>query len=213
MYLTFTKHISFISRPRSVPAVGVIFSELRVFAGTVRRKDLRRLYHQIKKRSIFKYRGKQIWIGNSKLNLPSYSLIRFAIRNVLPRTIGFLTKAWNILLRFRVWIAKRMYQKLPRPMKKIVKRMGRIEARLHKKMVCLEPRLRRRYGHLVYPEGLTVTALKEKKNNFLKDFVEYVENGNAEDEEVEYIEDCFDDLERPRHSALFFSISFRILPN
>ena len=204
---------STFSRPRSVPAVGVIFSESRVFVEKVRRKDFRRLYHQIRKRSIFKYRGKQIWIGNSKLNLPSYSLIRFAIRNVLPRTIGFLTKAWNILLRFRVWIAKRMYQKLPRPMKKIVKRMGRIEARLHKKMVCLEPRLRRRYGHLVYPEGLTVTALKEKKNNFLKDFVEYVENGNAEDEEVEYIEDCFDDMERPRHSALFFPISFRILPN
>ena len=79
--------------------------------------------------------------------------------------------------------------------------MGRIEASLHKKMVCLEPRLRRRYGRLVYPEGLTSTALKEKKNNFLKDFVEYVNNGNAEDEEVEYIEDCFDDMERPRYSA------------
>ena len=76
--------------------------------------------------------------------------------------------------------------------------MGRIEASLHKKMVCLEPRLRRRYGKLVYPEGLTVKSLKEKKKNFIKDFIEYVKNGNAEDEEVEYIEDCFDDMERPR---------------
>ena len=197
-YSTFTKHISFISRPRSVPAVGVIFSELRIFAGTVRRKDLRRLYHQIKKRSIFKYRGKQFWIANSKAELPSYSQVRIAIRKSWPRTIGFLTKAWNTLMRFQIWIAKNMYKKLPRAFKKIVKKMGRIEARMHKKMVCLEPRLRRRYGKLVYPEGLTVKSLKEKKKNFIKDFIEYVKNGNAEDEEVEYIEDCFDDMERPR---------------
>ena len=101
-------------------------------------------------------------------------------------------------MRFQIWIAKNMYKKLPRVFKKIVKKMGRIEARMHKKMVCLEPRLRRRYGKLVYPEGLTVKSLKEKKNNFIKDFIEYVKNGNAEDEEVEYIEDCFDDMERPR---------------
>jgi len=91
-----------------------------------------------------------------------------------------------------------MYKKLPRSMKKIVKKIGRIEARIHKKLLCLEPRLKRRYGRLIYPEGLSVRALKEKKINFIKDFIEYVKNGNAEDEEVLYIEDCFDDMERPR---------------
>merc|ERR1719225_808233 len=65
---------------------------------------------------------------------------------------------------------------------------------MHKILVCIEPRLKRRYGRLVYPEGLTVKAVKEKKENFW-DFVKY---GNAEDAEVEYIEDCFADMERPR---------------
>ena len=27
--------------------------------------------------------------------------------------------------------------------------------------------------------------------------MEYIQNGNAEDEAVEYTEDCFDDMERP----------------
>merc|ERR1712223_1516961 len=43
-------------------------------------------------------------------------------------------------------------------------------------------------------EGLTVKAVQEKKESFW-DFVKY---GNAEDAEVEYIEDCFVDMERPR---------------
>ena len=83
-------------------------------------------------------------------------------------------------------------------MKKIVKKMGRFEAKMHKLMVCMEPRLVRRYGRLVYPEGLSVKALKEKKKDFITDFIEYIKNGNVEDEEVAYIEDCFDDMERPR---------------
>ena len=76
--------------------------------------------------------------------------------------------------------------------------MGRIEARIHKKMVCMEPRLRRQYGRLIYPEGISVKALKAKKKEFLKDFLNYVKNGNAKDEEVEYVEDCFDDMDRPK---------------
>ena len=31
-----------------------------------------------------------------------------------------------------------------------------------------------------------------------RSFIEFVKNGNAEDEEVEYAEDCFDDVERPK---------------
>merc|ERR1719266_1573551 len=87
-----------------------------------------------------------------------------------------------------------MYQRLPRAMKNIVKKIGRIEARVHKNIVCMRPRLRRRYGRLVYPEGLTVRALKEKKNEFL----DFVKHGDADDEEVAYIEDCFSDMERPK---------------
>merc|ERR1719367_655276 len=91
-----------------------------------------------------------------------------------------------------------MYRKLPNSLQKIVKRIGRIEARIHKKLVCMQPRLMRRYGLLKYPEGISVRALKEEKLNLLTEFFDYVKNGNADDEEVEYIEDCFADMERPK---------------
>lgn len=61
-------------------------------------------------------------------------------------------------------------------------------------MICLRPRLQRRYGRLVYPEGLTIKAIKNKEKNFL----DFINNGNAEDEHVEYVEDCFADMERPK---------------
>ena len=189
---------NFFSRPRTVPAVAAIFSEARVVIGTVRKRDVRRLYQQIKKKSTFQYRGRKVSLANSKSELPSYNQIKFALRRSLPRTIGFVTKAYNYLNQFRLWIAKKMYKKLPHPFKKLVKKMGRIEAHIHKKLVCWRPRLERRYGRLIYPEGLSVLALKEKKKDFIKDFIEFVENGNAEDEAVEYVEDCFDDMERPK---------------
>ena len=132
------------------------------------------------------------------MELPSYREIKHIVRNIWPRTIGLFTKIYNNLLRLQMWIAKKMYKKLPKGMKKIVKKMGRIEARMHKIMVCMEPRLRRRYGKFVYPEGLTFKELKKKKKDWIKDFIEFVKNGNAEDEEVEYAEDCFDDVERPK---------------
>ena len=58
----------------------------------------------------------------------------------------------------------------------------------------MRPRLKRRYGTLVYPEGLTVRALKNKKESFF----DFIKNGDADDEHVEYIEDCFADMERPK---------------
>ena len=64
--------------------------------------------------------------------------------------------------------------------------------------MCWRPRLERKYGRLIYPEGLSVLELKEKKKDFFRDFVDFVKNGNAKDEEVEFVEDCFDDMERPR---------------
>ena len=177
---------SFNSRSRTIPAIGVIFSEARTLIGTVRKQDVRRLYHQIRKRSDFKVGHQSFRIGRSKLEPPSYSQIRHALQNIWPRTIGVLTKSWNHLSRFRLWIARKMYKQLPKAFKKIVKKMGRIEAKMHKKLLCLQPRLKRRYGRLIYPEGLLVKKLKDSKIDFLKDLVDFIENGNAEDEEVEY---------------------------
>jgi len=178
--------------PRTFPAVGVIFREARDMTGTIRKRDVRRLKREIKKR------GYKFWIGDTTVQLPTYQEIMYslehAVTNAETRKIGLLTQVWNSLSRFRVWIAKKMYKRLSRPMKKIVKKIGRLEARIHKKMICLRPRLQRRYGRLVYPEGLTIKAIKNKKKNFL-DFINY---GNAEDEHVEYIEDCFADMERPK---------------
>jgi len=180
--------------PRTVPAVAVIFSEGRDMRGTIRKRDVRRLYRIIKKRSSTPFWGPEFWIGNAKVELPSYSQIKYAVQEKQPRTVDFLTTAYNSLSRFRVWIAKKMYKRLSRPMKRLVKKFGRVEALMHKKLVCMTPRLKRRYGQLVYPEGLTVKAIKEKKKNF-ENFVKY---GNAEDADVEYVEDCFDDMERPK---------------
>ena len=46
----------------------------------------------------------------------------------------------------------------------------------------------------MYPEGLTFNAIKDKKT----EFIDFVTNGDAEDEKVEFIEDCFDDMDRPK---------------
>jgi len=178
--------------PRTFPAVGVIFREARDMTGTIRKRDVRRLKREIKKR------GYKFWIGDTTVQLPSYreimSSLEHALTNAQTRKIGLLTQVWNHLSRFRVWIAKKMYKRLSRPMQKIVKKIGRLEARIHKKMICLRPRLQRRYGRLVYPEGLTIKAIKNKEKSFL----DFINNGNAEDEHVEYVEDCFADMERPK---------------
>ena len=150
---------------------------------------MRRIYREIEKRSLPKF-----WIGDSTVELPSYWELKHALGNTETRKVDILTKAWNGLARFRVWIAKRMYKRLPSPLKKIVKKIGRIEARIHKIVVCMRPRLKRRYGTLVYPEGLTVRALKNKKESFF----DFIKNGDADEEHVEYIEDCFADMERPK---------------
>ena len=166
--------------------------------GTIRKQDVRRLYHQIRKRSNSKIQYQNSCMGSKIFKPPSYSQIRYALQNVRPITIGFLTKAWNHLDRFRTWIARKMYNSLPKPFKKIVKKMERIERKMEKILFCMEPRLKRRYGQLIYPEGLKVKELKENKINFFKDLMEFIENGNAEDEKVEYIEDCFEDMDRPK---------------
>ena len=164
---------------------------------TVRRKDVYRLYRHVKRRSLSRIWGE---------GLPSLRQILFAIRKIQPRTIDFLTTAWNSLLELRLWIAKRMYNRLSKAMKKIVKKIERVEARIQKKLTCLRPRLMRRYGKLVYPEGLTVNSIEDKKN----EFIDFVKNGNATEEQVEFIEDCFDDMDRPTFG---YSVKIRFLDN
>ena len=156
---------------------------------TLRKRDVRRLYRHVIKRSKSDYRSPEF---------PLLSQILHALRNFKSRKFDIVTTAWNSLNRLRTWIAKKMYKALPSSLKQIVKKVGRIEARLHKKMLCIRPRLQRRYGRLIYPEGISVNAFKDEKKNLITDFIEYVKNGNAEDEEVQYIEDCFEDMERPR---------------
>ena len=158
--------------------------------GTIKKRDIRRLYNTIKKRSPAPFLDS----GYTNIGLPSFSDIKYAVQNIQPKKIDFLTTAWNTLGRFRVWIAKKMYKNLSSPMKKLVKKFARIEALIHKKIVCLEPRLKRRYGLLVYPEGLTIKAIKDKKKNIEN----FIKDGDVEDAHVEYIEDCFADMERPR---------------
>ena len=102
------------------------------------------------------------------MELPSSRQVRSAVQRFRKRSIGILTNSWNTLNQFRVWIAKKMYRKLPDSLKRIVKKIGRIEARIHKKLVCMQPRLMRRYGLLKYPEGISVRTLKEKKNGRVK---------------------------------------------
>ena len=150
----------------------------------INKRDIQRLYVKINKQ---KHR-------TQRDTLPTYSEIRLAIKHTKSSIRTVLTKAWNHLQRFRLWVAKKMYQKLPKSLKRLVKKIGRIESMLHKKMICLKPRLKRRYGRLVYPEGLTVKALVEQKKQFFKD----IKSGSPEDDHVEYVEDCFQDMERPK---------------
>ena len=133
----------------------MIFSEPRNMDGTIalRKKDVRRLYKGISKRSL----------RDGTANFPTYSEIKDAVRNAKTRKRSILVKSWNSLQRFRIWIARKMYQKLSPSLKKIVKKIGRIETKLHKKLVCIKPRIKRKYGRLIYPEGLTVTNFDKSR--------------------------------------------------
>ena len=73
-----------IFRPRTVPAVAVIFSEARNGAGTLRRRDLRGLNRMIKKRS-----------PNSFLKPPTYSEMKYAVQKRPPRSVDFVKTAYN----------------------------------------------------------------------------------------------------------------------
>ena len=48
-----------LCRPRNVPAVAVIFSERRDMTGTIRKREVHRLYNHIQKRSTSAIRKRQ----------------------------------------------------------------------------------------------------------------------------------------------------------
>ena len=90
-----------LRRPRNVPAVAVIFSERRDMTGTIRKREVHRLYNHIQKRSTSAMRKRQA-------NIPALNLITFALQQIESRAFNVLKNAWNSLLGFRKWIAKKM---------------------------------------------------------------------------------------------------------
>ena len=160
----FLKKYNLFFSPRTIPAVGAIFLEertaIRQFSG-LKKRDVRQLYRAIDR----KINGKS-WILDSKLGLPNYVETKYALKKYKSKKVSILKNALKSLSRFRVWIARKMYQKLPRPMKRVVKKIGRIEAKVHKKLVCLTPKLKRRFGNLFYPDGQRVPS----QRSILPDF-------------------------------------------
>ena len=137
---------------------------IRTFSG-LKKRNVRQLYRHINKKMSAKS-----WILDSKLRLPNYVETKYAVKKSESKEVSILTKALNGLSRFRVWIARKMFQKLPRPMKRVVKKIGRIEAKVHKRLVCLTPKLKRRFGHLFYPNGQRVPKKLKKKRSIFPDF-------------------------------------------
>ena len=97
----------------------------------------------------------------------------------------------------------KIYNKLPRKLKYLVRAAKKFEAKLHRKLLCLGPNLERRMGKMTYPEnGMPikskfdifgkVKSLKDQKY----DFFASVDDPEDEEQHVEYIEDCFPDMPR-----------------
>ena len=162
------KKYDLLFSPRTIPAIGAIFLEeraaFRTFSG-LKKRDVRQLYRDIDRKI-----DDKSWIFDTKLGLPTYGETKYALKKSESKSVSILTKALNSLSRFRVSIARKMYQKLPRPMKAVVKKIGRIEAKVHKKLVCLTPKLKRRFGHLFYPNGQRVPKELKKKRSIFPDF-------------------------------------------
>ena len=137
---------------------------IRQFTG-LKKRNVRQLYRAIDRKIDAKS-----WILDSKLGLPDYVETNYALKKSESKEVSVLTKVLNSLSRFRVWIAKKMFQKLPRPLKRVVKKIGRVEAKVYKKLVCLTPKLKRRFGNLFYPNGQRVPKELKKKRSICPDF-------------------------------------------
>ena len=114
----------------------------------------------------------------------------------------------NNFLRFSKNLVNGIYNRLPRKLQFVVRALKKLERKVHKKLVCLEPMLKRRSGKMRFPNhgmgrynglpvkkefGLSFSNLKKQKHDFLAS----VDDPNAQNEtEIQYINDCFDDIPR-----------------
>ena len=80
-------------------------------------------------------------------------------------------------------------------MKRFVLKLKKLEAFLHKRLVCLQPTIQRRLGRMKYPEGMQVTpfedlqALKEKKRQIKKEFAKVIFPPSGPIDYEDYVED------------------------
>ena len=134
-------------------------------------------------------------------------LLRILITN-RERKKSISKRISNNILRFSKHLVNGIYYRLPRKLQFVVRALKKLERKVHKKLVCLEPMLKRRTGKMRFPNhgmgryngmpvkrefGLSFSNLKKQKYEFLAS----VDDPNAQNEtKIEYINDCFDDIPR-----------------
>ena len=94
---------------------------------------------------------------------------------------------------------------MPRKLQYVVRVLKKLEVRIHNKLVCFEPNLRRKMGKMSFPDGMGVYSgmpvkkkfdvkgkIKDKLKNLKREkykFLASVDDPNDEDEEeIEYIQ-------------------------
>ena len=149
----------------------------------IRKREAWSLYKEIKKRSLTDVAD----------DYPTYKEINRALRNANSKKSSSFYPAHNVLQKMRRSIEKRA---LPSALTRIGRKIEIIETRLYNLIVCLQPRLKRRFGKLLTPEGQLIKPQRETAQHFFYDSdYSYLE----EDVKVEFIEDCFADLQRPKY--------------
>ena len=148
-------------------------------------------------------------------SLPNSNELRYAYNETKSESKGALVEAWNDFKYLSTELVNKIYSKLPRKLKYLVRAAKKFEAKVHRKLVCLEPNLRRKMGKMSYPEnGMPikskfdifgkVKSLKDQKY----DFWASVDDPEDEDDHVEYIEDCFPDIPRRKFG---WSVKYTIM--
>ena len=83
--------------------------------------------------------------------MPSQNELRWAYNQTKSEGSGALVKAWNNVRRFSIRLVNKIYTKLPRKLKYVVRTLKKLEVKIHNKLVCYEPTLRRSSGKLKFP--------------------------------------------------------------
>ena len=147
-------------------------------------------------------------------NLPTRKDLLWRVNATKTENSGNLKRIWNNILRFSKRLVNKIYYKLPRKLQYGVRTLKKLEPVLHNKLVCLEPMIRRRMGKMKFPShgmgkynGMPVKkdyGLKRKLKNKVYDIIEDVweflasvdDPESEEEKEIEYLNDCFDDMPR-----------------